>query len=225
VEVQVDVETLCLVRDRQGKSRLLSRRETLKDRITLQQFIPPVQRDQEPDYIMQLEDLSWDGEMVGRDLLVTFYLTYMVYGARQQVVEISKMEETDYIPAPDPPHNNLPEDDHPDIDKEMARMENENIILRRKVDFFEKDLLSLRRGIKKAENRNAFLNREVSQYQEMVKELREALERKDLVICQYQNQSPEESRPSAPVPAGGGEDYKIGQILKRMFLNGFLNTY
>jgi hypothetical protein len=210
VEARFNLEIIALVEDFQGRSQVFSRQEVIKDRLELGDFDHPLEADKELNYIVQIHDLKWDGEMKGQELIINYDFSYMLYSAQEQVVKLFADEEMRIIE----------QEDLREMETEIDRVRNDNELLNRKLFLYERDITSLRRGIKKVEDRNTFLKRELNGYQELIENLREAITRKDLLICNYENHKNGAHAKIFPMFTSGAEESTVGKSIKRMFLNG-----
>jgi chromosome segregation ATPase len=101
------------------------------------------------------------------------------------------------------------------LEDEVDRVRAEKELLREKLNYCEKDITSLKRGIYKTETRNAFLNQEVMRYQQLVEQLQKTLQAKEHRISQIQNEANFSDWRRREEPAG--DAFTLAHRLKRMF--------
>ncbi|PKM77494.1 MAG: hypothetical protein CVU90_06505 [Firmicutes bacterium HGW-Firmicutes-15] len=212
LEARMNLEIIALLEDQTGHTQLISRQEIIKDRVALREFDRSLEKEKDAGFIIQIQDLKWDGEMQGNELIISYSLSYMIFAVREQVVKLYADEEMEIS-------NEEPENDLQGMEMEINRVRNDNEKLNRKLFLYERDLMSLQRGIKKAENRNVALSSELSRSLELVEKLRDAITRKDLLICTYEKPQNENRKKTLPPLAMGGEEFKLGQRIKRMLMN------
>jgi len=212
VEARIKLEIIALVEDYQGRTQVINRPETIKERVPLTDFDGYPGQDGESTYIVQVSDLKWDAEMENNELNVSCSLQYLILAAREQIVVLNRDENPE-------DSQGKADDEHLDLQLEIERLRHDKHIMAHKLFLYERDLLSLQRGIRKAETRNAAISKELGGYQEMVEKLRAAITRKDLIICSYENSHPETPARVLPFPSRGDVDNNLGQRIKRMFLN------
>lgn len=197
-ENQVYLQVLCWLEDYQGKSCSIIREEKLTERVSLNEFDDHPYDPLELRHILDILDFSWDADLNGQLLEINYELTYNVLAVREQKVSIQTALGIAPLDALLPPG----EGDH------LEQIAEENRQLRKQMDLYEKNLGSLKRGIKKAESQNNLLNKELGSYKDMVSELREAV-RRDQGSPGYEKESAKMAPP---------ED-SLGKKIKRMFLN------
>lgn len=210
LETIIRLETVVLLEDYDGRTVLVSRPDTIQERLSFAEFdrTPPA-TEQEIGYITKMKELHWDGDQQAENVIINYCLSYMVFAVREQMVRLyAENELKDMGTEPDQALQ-VPE-------WETAPLERTNEALRHRLFLYEKDILGLRRAIKKTEERNAMLSRELSGVQKLVQTLRDAVTRKDLLICQYENQG--RTAEDKYFPGISGLEPKLGQRLKRMFM-------
>ncbi|MDD4801367.1 MAG: hypothetical protein PHF24_00295 [Syntrophomonas sp.] len=204
----VNLEIIAIMEDQSGYSQLISRQEILKDRIYIEEFDQQIKKDMK--FIISIQDLSWDGEIEKSELKINYYLSYMIYAVREQVVDLFAAEELELSPA---------EQRDELLGMELDRVRDDNERLNRKLFLYEKDLISLKRGIKKAEDRSLALSMELSGTKELADKLQEAITRKDLLLCSYENSRLENRSKVLPMLAMNHEEVNLGKKIKQMFMN------
>ncbi len=211
LETRMNLEIIVLLEETDGRTVLISRPEIVKERVSFGEFdrLPQLEEG-EVEYITQIQDLNWDGELQDNEIVINYSLSYMIFAVREQMVRLfaeDEVKSSDLKPSLD-----LQETLEETSGEEKFRDD-----IKHQLFLYERDMLSLQRAIKKTEERNAVLNRELNGTQILVQTLREAITRKDLLICHYENQT---------YPAGGkplpdmiGAQPKLGQRLRRMFMS------
>ncbi len=212
LEARIQLQIVALLEDFSGHSRLFSRPELIKERLAWQEFDKPPQQAADIKYIIQIQELKCDAELQGNEIIISYLLSYMLWAVQEQVVKLLAEEE--------PMNDNLEQiNKFPPAEAEVEMIRNQNGALNRKLFLYEKDLISLQRGIKKAEERNAQLCRELSGTQATVQQLREAVTRKDLLICSYENHLPMGLPKNTPSAAMAPAEFTLGQRIKRILMN------
>jgi hypothetical protein len=212
VVVRIYLEIIGLMEDQEGHTQLISRQEIIKDRIDINEFDQSLEQEKDAVFIIQNQDLRWDGELQRNELIISYSLSYVMFAAREQVVKLYADEEMEFS-------NGDKENNLQGIELEIDRIRNDNERLNRKLFSYERDLMSLQRGIKKAENRNVALSSELSGAREMVEKLRDAITRKDLLICTYEKSQNENPQKILPLLTVGNEEFKLGQRIRKMLMN------
>ncbi len=209
VETKLSVVLLCLVEDHNGKLCPITREEILKERIPLSDFDQIPDRREDLHYLQDIENFSWDADLKGKYLNMSYYLTYMLMATQEQVVIIQPGSEgISYTNEVSPFAR--------EGDRQADLITEENLKLRRQMHNYETNLESLKRGIQKAEINNTALSKELTSYKDMVEDLREAVKRKERIICSFENEIPLEKRGSPPLPT---DEATLGKRIKRLFIN------
>ena len=211
LETRMNLEIIVLLEETDGRTVLISRPEIIKERVSFGEFdrLPQLEEG-EVEYITQIQDLNWDGELQDNKIVIKFSLSYMIFAVREQMVRLyaeDEVKSSDLKPSLD-----LQETLEETSGEEKVRDD-----IKHKLFLYERDMLSLQRAIKKTEERNAVLNRELNGTQKLVQTLRDAITRKDLLICHYENQT--YSVGSKAQPAMIEAEPKLGQRLRRMFMS------
>lgn len=180
LEACIKLDILCLLEDVAGEMELVAREETVRDRIPLVDLDSSLDKGQQTDFIVNILDLYWEGEVRGYEICVTYFMDYMIIATREQVVKLVEREQEVREKS------SLNEVLH-QIEEEIAKVEEENWNLRRRIFFYERDISSLKKGIRKAENRNTALNKEINHYQKIVEELQNAIKEKEKRLQLYEN--------------------------------------
>lgn len=211
VEVRISLETIVIVEDAQGHTQLISRQEIIKDRLEFNKFDRPLEPDEKIGYIIQIQDLKWDGELHDDEMRISYSLKYMIFAAIEQAVKV-------YVDKEQESYSQEKANESQTIEMEIEKIRNDNARLYQKLYLYERDIISLQRSIKKVEGRNAALSKELNITQELIQKLRDSITRKDLLICGYENNQNNIREKILPIPLGLGEE-KIGERIKRMFMN------
>jgi len=213
LETRMNLEIIVVLEESDGRTVLISRPEIIKERLSFAEFDRlPQSGEGEVGYITRIQDLNWNGELRDNQIIINYSVSYMVFVVQEQVVRLYAEEEM---------HNTDPAQSHDlqAVDKETAPEDKLNDKLIHKLYRYERDILGLQRAIKKTEERNALLNRELNGTQKLVQTLRDAVTRKDLLICHYENQPYSPGQKIKPLPEMNGAEPKLGQRLRRMFMS------
>ena len=222
VEAVIKLDVLLLLEERDGRMQLVRQEETLRDRIPFSHFdsnVEGLDKEKKIDFNGDIQNLAWQGDLMGNELYLTFMLEYMVVATREQVVKLSEQGEAEL--------GSTGQDELlQDLEGAIVRMENENHELRRQIFLYERDISSLKKGIRKVENRNAFLNSESRQYQELSEKLQAAIREKEMRLKRYENPYYQSSLPNEVPLAGQKEELldpglSLGSRVKRMFMNSY----
>ncbi len=219
LEARLHLEIIALLEDQAGYTQLISRQEIIRERIAPGDFDQSIESINDAVFVIQVQELKWDGEMQGNELVLRYSIKYMILAVQEQVVKLYSDEEVQYNSNGDQGDSSSPEIEIANqLALEIDRVRNDNEKLNRKLFLYERDLMSLQRGIKKAESRNVALSSELSGARELVEKLRTAITRKDLQICTYEN-PPSEAKKVLPFPGLSNEEFKLGQKIKRILMN------
>lgn len=211
VEAMLRLDILCLVEDFNGQLHLISREETVRNRIPFGEFEPEIEQDSDLQYVLQIQDIDCQGELKDQELHLDYFIEFMIIATQEQIVQLSAEEKADI------PHS-LSEV-LAQLQTEVSRVEHENRELRRRIYYYERDVSSLKKGIRKAEMRSSRLQTEINRYQEMVQQMQTALRDKDRRLQNLEN--PYYSPLKQPLEAESTmeEDLALGARIKRLFLN------
>jgi chromosome segregation ATPase len=205
------LDILCLVEDFNGQLHLISREETVRNRIPFGEFEPEIEQDSDLQYVLQIQDIDCQGELKDQELHLDYFIEFMIIATQEQIVQLSAEEKADI------PHS-LSEV-LAQLQTEVSRVEHDNRELRRRIYYYERDVSSLKKGIRKAEMRSSRLQTEINRYQEMVQQMQTALRDKDRRLQNLEN--PYYSPLKQPLEAESTmkEDLALGARIKRLFLN------
>jgi len=217
VEAQIKLDILCLLRDITGTMELITREETVREKIPLMSFNNPIGSEKQTSFVIDILNLYWEGEIRDYEICVAYFLDYMIIAIREQAVRITEEKQQDLE------SNSLREVLH-QLEREVARVEKENYDLRRRLFLYERDISSLKKGIRKAENRSAVLNRELSYYQKAFEELQASSEEKQDRIqlhnrSPYKRSYPKDSSESPEKSRENDSPLNLGKRIKQMFAN------
>lgn len=151
VELKIQAETLFIMEDEQGNLHPLSRRDAIKERIALADFLPQLDNGQELCYVAEIIDFYGDMVMQGQNLIIIYCLTFKLLALREQMVTLQP--ET----IEEPVSVTLVQSEQVRSDSLIA----ENINLRRQLRVYETNLLNLKKSLQKAESINAELKRQI----------------------------------------------------------------
>ncbi|HWP98209.1 MAG TPA: hypothetical protein VN426_15285 [Syntrophomonadaceae bacterium] len=214
IEAEFNIEVISLLENEQGIMRLFSRQETFRDRLSAEQFTGSLE-DTRADLILDVQDMSWSGEIRRAEILMHFAFSYSILAVRPQPVtvlqESQESQDTLALDEMELLH---------ELQLEIVKAEGEKLELKRKIRCYETDIQSLRRGVSKAERRNQSLYREVHEHQEVIEQLRRALGHKEASLSRYQKEKLDSINPGfAPSIINHEENASFGGIIKRLFQN------
>lgn len=212
LETNIRVDVLCLVEDLLGTMHLVSREETLRHRISLLEFDNVLDRDKDFNYIVDVCKVEGQGEIDGKQLRIGYFIDYIIMAVREQAVNLVEGEQGNT----ENNHQSL-EDIMYKLREEVVKVSMEREELRRKLFLYERNIASLKKGIRKAENRSARLDKEVGYYQQLVEQLREALQDKEMHLNKLR--STYYTGHDEPVIEAKDGEASLGSRIKRMFLN------
>ena len=211
VETKVGVAWLCLLEDFQGRTCMIKREEVLNDRIALQDLEQLADHQYELRYVQDISNFSWDADLKEKSLTISYELSYRLMGTREQLVLLQASHEQANITA----NTSI---DFAQANGQIDPLTEENLKLRRQLHFYETNLTSLKRGIKKAEKDNSALNMEIKSYKELVEELQNTVGYKDRTVGSSLTNKPLLARAEKkPWPAN--ESGNLGQRIKNLFIN------
>ena len=217
VEVRVKVDILCLLEDDQGSMHLVKKEETIKERVPYSDFDQILEPKDSLRFVINIKDISCDGELSRGEIRVRFLMEYNIIATREQVVRLWAGEQGELSKES---LNQLFER----LEEEVTRLTGENQELHRTVFYYQRDISSLKRSIRKLEIRNAGLLKEVTHHRQISEELRKSLQEKEARIYRLQhypgawsNPEAEETPEELPEAASG-----LGGRIKRLFLNNLL---
>lgn len=220
VEVLLYLDLLFLVEDENGVMQLVSQETVLRDRVSFQEFDSNkdlLEKDKMIGFNGEIKNLSWDLVINDSEVRMAFNFEYRLIATREQVVSLSEQadneqERKDFSTMLD------------ELRNEVARARQEKNKLQHQVFLYEKDISSLKRGIRKAENRNSLLDKESKQYQEMLAQLQLAIREQESRRHHYERASyPEEDHGYLPLDhlkdSANNSELSLGSRVKRLFLN------
>ncbi|HHV15815.1 MAG TPA: hypothetical protein GXX58_04485 [Gelria sp.] len=215
VEVQVTVDILCLLEDVQGSMHLLKQEETIKERVSYNDFNQTLERQDSLHFVINIKDISCDGGLSRGEIRVRLLIEYNLIATREQVVRLWTGEQGELSQQS---LNQLFER----LEEEVTRLTGENRELHRKIYFYQRDISSMKRSIRKLEKRNAGLLKEVKYREQESEELRQSLQEKEARIYRLQHysgswsNSNEADEPLKELPTA---ESGLGVRIKRLFLN------
>lgn len=213
IEVEIDCEILTLLESPNGQMRLFSRREALKERLPRDAFSAwPKHPDQE--YVVNIHRLSWDGELKEKKIHINLLVYYVVLIIRYEIVKVP-LEASDRISTGQLEVSELLNQ----LRSEIIQAEAEKMELKRKLYRYEKDILSLKKGISRAEGRNLILNEELSRNRQIIEELKTGRYNVDR---RRERRRPHYSEKAPGYPAWAqkhDESVSLGGLIKRLFQN------
>lgn len=212
VQVLIQLETIVLVEGRNGDMGVISRTVHVSERVKWPVPGPDAANEGETGFILPIERLQWDAEIQDQSIVLRYTIEYMLYAIREQVI---RLFQNDHEWGQRPVGNDGGEEGS----NEMSRIKKENQALNRRLVFYQKDMSSLRHGLKKAEARNAKLCHELNGTRQIVQQLQDAVTRKDLLISRYRRNGAT-ANPIQMAPAPQTNHYRgLGQRIRRLLLN------
>lgn len=173
VEITIKLEILLLVQDGMGHLKLITREETVRDRVPWADFDYSFNNRREAKFIIDINNISWEGGLVGRQLQAAYFIEYALMAVKDQAVRLFDEETTE-----DEQREALADILH-QVEEELARVVEEKEELRSKIFFYERNFNNLKKGVYKLENRNAVLNSELGRYQKQLEQLQEQMHEKE----------------------------------------------
>lgn len=211
VEALLRLDILCLVEDVNGQLHLISREETIRDRIPFGKFEPEIERESDLKYVFEIHDIDCQGELRNKELHLDYFIDFMIIATREQLVELSTDENADTQHSLSQALLQLQD--------QIGRVEQENLQLRRRIYFYERDVSSLKKGIRKAEARNSRLQTEVDHYQEKVEQMQTILRAKERRLQNLENPYYSAVQTGQVMELVAEEEVPLGARIKRLFVN------
>lgn len=213
VQAFIHLEAIILIEDKYGHTSILNRQVHIRERVEWPEMNNNLLNDRRISFVLQMENLQWDAEVLDAEVTIWYEMDYKVHAVREQKVRINMGQdqvEQEFVPV----------DLGKDTSDEMTRIQTENQALNHRLVFYQKDMLSLQRGIKKVEERNAQLCRELNGTREKVRQLQEAITRKDLLISRFHQIRANGDPPGGVIsqPPKNNES-GLGQRIKRLIIS------
>lgn len=211
IEVRLKVEVLCLMEDLSGSMHLIIKEEMLKEKVPLSDFDSFIEKGSDIKYITNILKVNAYASLEEKSLQVAIFIDVAIMAACEQVINLSLAEEV-------APVFDLLPDVLAELKAEIKQMASEKEELKRQVFFYERDIISLKKGLKKAENKNASLNKEIEAYHNAVEQLKGALQDKEWRLNRYENVYYNYSYDDT----SKDEDdmaHNLGSRIKRMFMS------
>ncbi|MEN6325008.1 MAG: hypothetical protein ABFD18_02180 [Syntrophomonas sp.] len=221
VETLVNLDLLFLVEEHNGVMKLVSQETSLRDRVPFTEFDGNwelLENDRMIGFNGDIKKLSWQADVNDNEVKLILTVDYLLVATREQVVKLS--EQSEGLVESRDLSEKLEELKH-----EIARTQNEKQNLQHQVFLYERDISSLRRGIKKVEDRNSLLNKESKQYQEMLSQLQFAIREQERQLNRYAHNISEEEQldnyllPGQMKEQADNSELSLGRRVKRLFMN------
>lgn len=209
VEAAIQLEAIVLVEDKDRNTGIINRTINIRERIDGPARDGEMRDKRLARFILQIEDLQWDAEIVGNEIVIRYAVSFKVYAVRDQVVR---------IPVQDGSEQGVPANHRAQETLAIDVIRDENEALHRRLTCYQRDMQSLQHGIRKAEERNARLSRELDGSREKVQQLQETLNRRDLIISRH-NQKPIIRETVAAEHQREEPESRLGQRIRRLLLN------
>lgn len=210
VETRIAVSCLCLLEEESGRPASFKREEVLIDRVPLHEFDVHMEDQPELHYIQEIIDFCWDAELKDNTILIMYDLSYKLMGTKEQLVLLQSRL------TPDRTFTNEEINAFQTVEKANPLTE-ENLKLRRQIHFYETNLSSLKRGIRKAEKDKTALSVELGAYKNMVEELQGIIDDKERLMGTYSKSLLQERESKKSWT--GAESNKLGQRIKNLFIS------
>ena len=206
VEIKVHVETLFILEDGHGNLHPYSRRDVIKERIPLAHFALSPDDCQDLSYIAEIRDFYGDAVLEGKNLVIIYYMAYMLLATREQMVtlQLESIEASQQNTVP------LIQSNHIQNEPLLA----ENIFLRRQLKLYETNLLSIKKSLQKAESYNAALSRELK-----ILRSGKAVETPTGKDARPGGSGQRETARVIPIPTLEERRHQMGKRIKEFFIN------
>lgn len=212
VQALIQLEAVILLEDRCGNTGVLSRTAHISERVDWAGINGDRLIGAGISYILQIQSLDWDAVILEGEIEIRYTIYYTVHAVREQAVRIHLGKDECEPTA-------IRNECRWEVQDELSKILIENQALNRRLVFYQKDMLSLQHGIKKAEGRNAQLCRELNRTREKMQQLQEAVTRKDMLITRYHQNVPT-PRPDRVIPyPSKSKESGWGQRIKRLLLS------
>lgn len=213
VQAVIQLEAVILIEDRNGHTGILSRQVRIRERVDWPGMNKSLLDDRWISFVLQIEKLQWDAEVLDAEIVIRYEIDYKVHAVREQPVRI-------HMDQDEVEENFAPVGVGMDIIDEMSRIQSENQALNRRLGYYQKDMLSLQHGIKKAEERSAQLDRELNGTRVKVQQLEESITRKDLLISRYNQIGANGGRSDRTTSQHSKNSEKgLGQRIRRLIIS------
>lgn len=167
IAVNIQVDVVCLLQGIDG-AELVHRDAQVEEWLPVGLFNSAVRLDKKTHFVVDVPELTWEGELKDGTIIIKINLSYTIMATCYQVVELTS--EPDQYPESPVILGTIHR-----LEEDMRLLEWDREELHRKIVLYEKNIISLKNGIRKAENRNMTLNRELSQCLGLIEELRSQL--------------------------------------------------
>lgn len=144
LSVQFKLELLCLLLKADGGVILEKRDEICQDQISILEFTGSIHSKDNIKFHLQIKDISWDGGKERDFILFKYLIKYMVIVTSEQIINLSE-------------EKNQNQEDFRQLEEEISRIRDENRNLKNTLLIYERNIRSLKKGIKKLEEVNAKL--------------------------------------------------------------------
>lgn len=221
VETLLNLDLLFLVEERNGAMRLMSQETGFRDRVPFSEFDGNwelLENDRMIGFNGDIRKFSWQVDVNENEVKLILTMDYLLVATREQVVRLS--EQSEALTESRDVSEKIAELKH-----EIAQAQNEKQSLQHQIFLYERDISSLRRGIKKVEDRNSLLNKESRQYQEMLSQLQMAIREKERQLDRYAGNFADQEQPGDYLPpaqmkgSADNSELSLGGRVKRLFMN------
>ncbi|MGI5881214.1 MAG: hypothetical protein ACOX6L_11665 [Syntrophomonadaceae bacterium] len=204
LEIIFKLDALCLLEDDRGEMKLISREITARQRLSAQEFVNTDIMDKSLVFVINLLNIDSRAMLQPGELRIDYYIDFLVLATRDQIVSLSSEEQG--RPVSKPVSELVAR-----LQQEINQLQGENRQLRHKIYLYEKDILSLKKGVYKAEKQSQQLNGELDRYRELTEQLQEAIKEKEDRLIDYENPYYPSGTMSEEAATG------LGKRIKRLF--------
>ena len=204
LEAIFKLDALCLLEDGRGEMQLISREITARQRLSAQEFVNTDIMDKTLVFVINLINTDARATLQPGELRIDYYIDYLVLATRDQIVSLSTEEQGHTVSKP-------VSELVARLQEEINQLQAENRQLRQKIYLYEKDILSLKKGVYKAEKQSQHLNGELDRYRELTEQMQEAIKDKEARLIRYENSYFPSEAISEEAAAG------LGKRIKRLF--------
>lgn len=212
VEAMVMMDILSLLEDNDGQMQLLRKEETVRDRVELIDFNNDLVNIEMLDFIIDIDHFNWEGELSGSNLEVYYFFEYMLMAIKNQVVELNLANKIEN-------HNEIMPERITGMEEEIETLKEENLGLKNKMFYYEKNFSNLKRAIYKSEKINASLNRELKEYEEKLLKAKKDFINIPLSTLRNKQDSLKIAQNTQQEKDLEEGIYNLGNRIKKMFLN------
>ena len=204
LEAIFKLDALCLLEDERGEMKLIKQNITARQRLSGQDFNNTDITDKTLLFVINLINADARAVLQQGELRIDYYIDYLALATREEIVSLSTEDQGRTVSKP---ISELVAR----LQEEVNQLQDENRQLHHKIYLYEKDILSLKKGVYKAEKHSQQLNGEVGYYRQLAEQLQEAIKDKEARLIRYENSYfPSEALSEEAVTG-------LGKRIKRLF--------